>query len=244
MNIAEYLLNPMGRGSAVLALPARRRELESQYKDLCSKIRLTWYILGDKFYIAHVKIPSHRHERIYYDVLIQFDIDSIASNSSVINDCSVRVFSNCPSFTYTYAYIFNKRKDLIEWARKKYPSEVLSKEPMQRNPYQVLSYERSLYFAFRYITSNGRNYVDLIKSTGIKVTSYTRILSSVQSTNQVKELSDSLIEKKKGNHQQKQIKKKISKKDDIKVEIKHGVNKTPSTHKTKTVKKSKKTKKI
>lgn len=246
MNITDYLINPMGRGSAVLSLPARRKELDAQYKELYSKIRLTWYMLGDKFYIAHVKIPSRRHERLFYDVLICFDIESIPSNTNVINNCNVQVFSNCPSFTYTYAYIFNQHKDLIDWTRRKYPSEVLSYKPVQRNPYEVLSYERSLYFAFRYITSNGRNYIDQIKTTSIRVTGYTRILSGVQSADEIKELNGSLDEKKKEKQQKIPVKKESSKskKDDSKSKPKKGVKKTPTVNKVNKTKKSKKTKKI
>ena len=206
MNIRDYLINPMGRGSAVLSLPARRRELDEQYKILYPRIKLTWYLLGNKFHIAHLKIPSRRHERLYYDVLVQFDIESIPSNTSTINNCNIKVFSNCPSFTYTYAYTFNKNKDLIEWVRRKYPSTVLLQKPSQRNPYQILNYERSLYFAFRYLTSYGRNYIEQIKSSSIKVTGYTRILSTVRSSDEIKELDGQLIKK-----ETKNTKKVISK---------------------------------
>lgn len=247
MNITDYLINPMGRGSAVLSLPARRKELDEQYKILYSRIKLTWYLLGDKFYIAHLKIPSRRHEQLYYDVLIQFDIESIPQNTNTINNCNLQVFSNCPSFTYTYAYVFNKNKDLIEWSRRKYPTEVILQKPSQRNPYQILSYERSLYFAFRYLTSNGRNYIEQIKSSSIKITGYNRILTMVQSADRIKELNGQLTAKKEN--------KKIIKKNNTK---KNNSQKKPNnsskriqptkviktTNKVSTTKKTKKTKKL
>ena len=245
MNITDYLINPMGKGSSVLSLPSRRKELDSQYKELNSKIRIIWYMIGEKNLIAHVKIPSRRHVRLYYDVLVQLDIESLPANTHVVNDCIIKVFSNCPSFTYTYAYVFNQHKDLIEWTKRKYPAEVLSKKPTQRNPYEVLSYERSLYFAFKYITSNGRNYIDQIKTESIKITSYTRILSTIQSVDLIKEINNDFNTKKREKIEQpkKQIKNLNKKKESLNTQ-KRTTRITPSTNKINNTKKTKKTKKI
>lgn len=244
MNINDYLINPMGRGAAVLSLPSVRKELDEQYKILYAKIKLVWYNLGNKFYIAHLKIPSRRNERLYYDVLIQFDIESILPNTTTINSCNIKVFSNCPSFTYTYAYIFNKNKNLIEWTKKKYPLEVLSQSPSTRNPYGVLSYERSLYFSFRYITSNGRNYIDTIKTESINTTNYNRIISMVNTVDRIKELNGELTQKKEKDKKTERKKGDIPKKNKKSSKPNGIVKSTKTTNKVKTTNKTQKTKKI
>ena len=153
----------MGKGASVLSFAPIRNELDKQYSVLQHAISVTWYSLGKEYLIAHVKVPSHSIENLFYDVLIEIDINTIPDNVSVINNGNVRVFSNCPSFVFTFANVFNKNGDFIDWARSKYPKEIMKKDPEVRNPANVVSYERSLYLAFKYILSNGRNYKNRVK---------------------------------------------------------------------------------
>ena len=52
---------------------------------------------------VHVKVPSKTLKKFYYDVL--FELTPIQGASS-IRDCHVKIFSNSPSFVYSYAYVF------------------------------------------------------------------------------------------------------------------------------------------
>ena len=58
----------MGKGSSVLMLSNAKRELDNQYMELYTKITVKWYVLDDKYYIAHVKVPSKSKENLFYDV--------------------------------------------------------------------------------------------------------------------------------------------------------------------------------
>lgn len=189
MNIQNYLTNPMGKGSSVLMLSNAKRELDNQYMELYTKITVKWYVLDDKYYIAHVKVPSKSKENLFYDVLLEFDIDTFKDQStSVINNANVRVFSNCPSFAFTYANVFNYNGDLISWTTNKYPKDILRKNPEIRNPNQIVSYERSLYFAIKYILSNGRNYKAKVNQNIFRVRNYLQIYNQLQSLNEILEL--------------------------------------------------------
>lgn len=184
MNIHEYMTNPMKRGSSVLLLNTVRVSLDSQYDQLSERMSVKWYMLNNSYYVAHVKIPSAHYEKVFYDVLLQFDL-STADDSLVINQCDMKIFSNCPSFTYTYAYVYNERNCLIEWARSKYNRNILKKRPVNRNPDEILNYERSVYFACKYITSSGRNYISRIKSIAVTAKYHSHILSEISTNDEI-----------------------------------------------------------
>ena len=188
MNIHDYLINPMGKGSSVLMLSSIRESLDSQFEKLSPRMSIKWYSLNDVYYVAHVKIPSRKHEKLFYDVLLQFDKKSIDDNDIVISYADVSVFSNCPSFTYTYAFVYHEKGQLIEWSRSKYNKNILSKRPESRNPNEILSYERSLYLACKFISTNHRNYISRIKTLSVTASSYSSILSSVASNDLIEKL--------------------------------------------------------
>lgn len=188
MNLAEYMQNPLGKGASVLMLGSTRKMLDEEYAKIVSRITHTWYSLNDKYYIAHIKIPSKSADKLMYDVLIEIDISSIPKQTAVINNSKCRVFSNCPSFVFTYAYVFDKNHDIIPWAKKKYNKKVFESNPVKRNPIEMRNYERSLYFAIKYITSNGRNYKAGINLNMSRIRSHMQILTNVQSSDEVLEL--------------------------------------------------------
>lgn len=185
MNMAEYMQNPLGKGASVLMLSSMRKVLDEEYGNIVQQITHTWYSLQDKYYIAHIKIPSKSSDKLYYDVLLEIDISSIPKNVTVINTSKCRVFSNCPSFVFTYAYVFDKNKDIIPWTKKKYNKKVFESNPVRRNPTELRNYERSLYFAIKYITSNGRNYKAGINLNMTRIRSHLQILNNLQSSDDV-----------------------------------------------------------
>lgn len=179
----------MGKGTSVMMLSNTRRILDEQYLQLYSKMSVKWYVIDDKYYLAHVKVPSKSRDRLWYDVLLEFDIDTLRDDTvSTINNANVRVFSNCPSFAYTYANVFNHNGDLIDWVSTKYPRDIITKRPEIRNPYKIVSYERSLYFAIRYVLSNGRNYKAKIDNNTLRVKGYLQIYHQIKSLDEIMEL--------------------------------------------------------
>jgi len=205
MNMSKYLTNPMGKGASVLSFAPIRNELDKQYNILQHAITVAWYSMGD-FLVAHVKVPSHSIENLFYDVLIEIDTESIPDNITVINNANVRVFSNCPSFVFTFANIFQKNGDFIDWAGGKYPKEIMKKDPETRNPAGIVSYERSLYLAFKYILSNGRNYKNRVKLNLVSAKAK-QILKDVKSSEEI------LKEYQKGKDKQKERDAELKKKN-------------------------------
>lgn len=52
---------------------------------------------------VHVKVPSKSLKKFYYDVLLEL---TPIKDAKSIEDCHVKIFSNSPSFVYSYAYVF------------------------------------------------------------------------------------------------------------------------------------------
>lgn len=241
MNIQDYLNNPMGKGSSVLMLSASRESLDSQYEKLSLRMSVKWFMLNKKYYIAHVKIPSRKHDKLYYDVLLQFDTSSFG-DSIVINHADMKIFSNCPSFTYTYAYVCNEKDQLINWTRSKYNRNILRKNPESRNPNEILNYERSIYLACKFITSNSRNYISRIKLSAVKATNHQNILMGIRTNEEIENLYkeyDNIIQREK----EKTTKKKDTPKSSVNTNHKKGSTSSSSTKKTRTTSKTKTTKK-
>lgn len=251
MNIVQYLLNPMGKGSSVLMIAPMRQELDRQYSELQGDMSVKWYSMGEKYLIGHVKIPSHSIEKIMYDVLVEIDVETIPKNTSVINNGNVRVFSNCPSFTFTYAKVFSDNGNLIEWAKAKYDKEVFKEDPIKRNPAKIIGYERSLYLAFKYITSAGRNYKSKVEYKITQVKSSKEILKNIKSSKEI--LNEYQIGKKKQDEKIKTIsssnndKKELNKSSNTKKtynSTKGKIKTVKTTKKVQSSSKVKKTKKI
>ena len=160
MTIHEYLNNPAGVGASVI--PNReliRGDLTKRFQELYEKKQGSFagnvYKNGDDYFI-HVVIPSESKERENtYDVVIKFNYKPSTglSTQSTVKNYPIQVFSNSPSFTYTYAYVFNKEKLLVEELRKKYRDETFE-PPTTRNPYQSINYEKTTFMAIMYILSN------------------------------------------------------------------------------------------
>lgn len=160
MSIQQYLDNPSGLGASVI--PNReliRGDLTKRFQSLYEMKQGSFagnvYKSGDDYFI-HVVIPSESKERENtYDVVIKFNYkpSSGVSNDSTVKNYPIQVFSNSPSFTYTYAYVFNKEKLLVDELRKKYRDETFE-PPTTRNPYQAISYEKTTFMAIMYILTN------------------------------------------------------------------------------------------
>lgn len=162
-NIREFIDNPMGKGST--AIPSRhliKEDLNRRFEELINnnkdkKIELTIYRDGDEYYF-HFLIPSESKERRNtYDVVLYFtlgeDGKDFASDKN-LNRYFVKFFSNSPGFIYTYAYAFNLYGLLIESFANKYNKVVLEQPPVTRNPGEIISYEKTTYFACYYLLKN------------------------------------------------------------------------------------------
>lgn len=256
MNIKEYLENPMGKGSS--AIPNRQliiSDLTTRFNNLVrdKDIKMSVYRVSNKEYLFHLIIPSETDRGNYYDVVVEFYTEDkdIAKQRSIRN-YDIRLFNNAPSFVYTYANAYNDQDMLVHILKGKFQKEIFKKQPVMRNPYKVVSYEKYLFFAIRYILDDSR-----LMNKDI-VDNITKIYNSVLFKKKIKTDSEVLLEIKKLNLKKRETIRKERKKEDRKLsdegrvekkETKSSVNvikpKTNNVSKSaKTVKSIKKIKKL
>jgi hypothetical protein len=149
--VGSYLNNPIGAGAA--SGPQRQAVLNSlrdQYSQLAKRHKVRVFQVGSSILFA-VDVPSSSFDNFHYDVVIEF---LNAKPGDDLRTKHIRIFSNSPSFTYTYAYVMNERELLIPYLRKLLPKEFYSDAPTKRNPDEIVNYEKTVVYAMFHILDN------------------------------------------------------------------------------------------
>lgn len=158
-NLKDYIDNPMGKGS--MAIPNRqliKDDLNKRYDKLVKKTKIVTNVYkdGDEYYL-HLLIPSESERENTYDVVLYFTMDEEDFKfDNFTNRYFVKFFSNCPSFTFTYAFAYAEYGLMIDSLTSKYKEIVLDDRPVTRNPAEVISYEKSIYFACHHVLKNAK----------------------------------------------------------------------------------------
>ena len=136
--------------------------IEGSYKERYTKFIKRFPTLDVKYYkshssyFIHVKIPSSksldRGIDLAYDVIFEFfaPTDDIAKQNSLQN-WTVRVFSNAPSFAYRYAYVYYRTGLLIDGLQDKFDDKILKVKPTKQNQKEVVWFAYTIYFAVMYL---------------------------------------------------------------------------------------------
>ena len=156
----EDLMYPIGHGSA-LSMRIIEKDLTDRFYIYANQfIRIkSSYKDGDNYYV-HLTIPSENNARslseVFYDVVLEFyprNKAQIALN--YFNDYGVKVFSNSPSFLFTFTHVLNEKEALPDFiSTKYYAKEALKNPPKVRNPIELLGIDKSIWFAIKYLTHN------------------------------------------------------------------------------------------
>lgn len=158
MTLNKYISNPTGKGSAYVAKRSAIKDgLNLTYIKLLRESRRQFYaqpyIYGNGDVLYYVKVPSefYKENKISYDVLflIKYDKQLERKNRQIF------MYSNSPSFIFTYCYVYNKHGLLIDKLLDKFPREALTMPPDVRNPIQSLGFEKSTYIAAKYLIDGG-----------------------------------------------------------------------------------------
>jgi hypothetical protein len=166
----------MGKGSSVIMsrnyiiqdLDARYAKLIDKHGDFKVSI-----VMHNHSYFYHIIIPSESDRENTYDVVIQFvDDDKNYSNDRNIRRYIIKLFSNCPSFTFTYAYVYNEYNCLVPELQSKFNDDVLQNPPSTRNPGEIISFEKTTYFACKFLSNHksmlDKTYINIHGSRNIR----------------------------------------------------------------------------
>lgn len=175
MNFFQYIDNPLGKKNAVFSQRGMFKELYEKKFDAvfmreAGKINYQlFYDKGKDRYYIHLKIPSEVVPKFYYDVVIRFSsANPLAFSSNSLKDYDIRVFSNDPAFCFTYLRVFLKNDMFIDDLKPKAPKLALKKDPKERNPYGLVGYVKSLYFAFLFMKNKNLFDKYFYKTNGLK----------------------------------------------------------------------------
>ena len=246
MKIDEFLKNPVGKGAII---PGRdnilmnldyRLEVLQKHKEITMNIYTTE---TDVYY--HLIIPSENKERdCSYDIIIKFkQTEKNDKFDQSYRQYQIEFFSNCPSFTYGYAYVANINGYLIKELADRYEPAVLKYPPVSKNPGLTFGYEKSIYFACKYIMADKKvllkSYVD---TYGQKLTP--AILKSIRHMNVIEEeykRADKVRRAEKRANKVKVDNKTKERKSEVLSQYKGGVKQNVNTvKKTKPIKSNKK----
>lgn len=159
LNIEQLLKNPTGAYSSFFTSRERvKTELNARFYALLRKqvnSRFEFKVFQKPLngnFIFFIKVPSETFDDLYYDVLLEFEaVSKEHKKSTTILDYKIRVFSNSPDFVFTYAYVVNKNDFLCSIAKKKLSTEALTQEPKIKNPFEIYGFEKSCYYACKFI---------------------------------------------------------------------------------------------
>lgn len=161
LTLEQFIDNPSGnRGNMAMNLKMVQDQLDIRYAKLINSVKTFKYQIYDideKTILVYVHLPSEKY-KMTYDVLIQID----KSEEQIMKN-TFKVYSNSPSFVFTYAYVFNVENLLISFLKSKYDKNIFKKRPVQRNFYGMISYEKSIYFSILYILKKYQNISELEK---------------------------------------------------------------------------------
>ena len=149
MNIKEFLKNPVGKGAVIpgkntlLADLLERKEFE-----------INIYRKKDCFFFHFLIMTEDPERENDYDVVIGFYPTKTQKLDTVITRYDIKIFSNSPSFIYTYAFVAKQNKLLIVDFYNKFNVNVLKKPPVSRNPGKIMGYEKSIYYACKYLVEH------------------------------------------------------------------------------------------
>ena len=238
MNIDEYLKNPYGKGSA-FASKEKQKQLDAEFLTNKNKFHCIIY-LYHKRVIYHVIIPSKSNSTTSYDVVIEADLSKVHEGDATISRVPINVFSNSPSFIFTYANVMKKNDMIPKWLLNKYDKKVKTLSPSIRNTYEIIGLERSIYLSLKYIHLEGKDTLAVINSTAKKITNLSIVSKNIRSQEVILNNRKSATIKKEENINTHTVEKKKENKKISKPKLK--VSKTPKEKKTNKSPKIKKTK--
>lgn len=238
MKLDEFLKSPAGKGAIIpgkeMILSNLNYRLQILLKNKDIKVNI---YTNKEFVYYHFLIPTESEEKENaYDVIIKFKpIDKSSLIDKSYKQYNIEFFSNCPSFTYGYAYVANLNGLLATEFVNKYEDKTLKYPPISRNPGLTFGYEKSIYFACKYLSDNkhilAKSYVDLY---GTKLTE--KIKKEIRNMNQIDE--EIKRETKKVKAKKEDVKKQANQPKERKKNDKYVNNQNKSSSGVKTVKKT------
>lgn len=193
MIYGDYLSNPYGALGNAAPSAMFKQFTEQQLKDDYPR-SITYEIFSiekDHQVVVHAHLPSRTKQGVTYDVLFQIDLSSLEAGQKIgFAKLPIKVFSNSPSFYYTFAKVFEERGAFCTWLKSKYERKIMRKEPEVRNPTRIIGYERTVYTCLTDFLQTHRNINAIELYNRGRKTTYREIARGVQSQEDIERQYD------------------------------------------------------
>lgn len=155
--LEEFFKNPSGKGVTANNISSVRHTMDSRYEILTKKLKkkfpVTIFEENENSYYFLIIVPSDMRDYDYDVVIHLYNVDDNVSSS--LKKWHMEIFSNCPSFVFTYAYAYNLNGLMIPFLSKKL-GKACTTMPTERNPDLQVGWDKSVYYAIKYLMSNIR----------------------------------------------------------------------------------------
>jgi len=164
LNVEDFI-NPM-KGNAVFNLkPVLERYKKEYYEFYNGKLKVACvHNPHTDRYMFFFKVPSEHNEtypvEIDYDVILEFDPPnsnkSGAKAASDLNPYNIYIFSNSPSFVFSFDYVIKHKFGFPKCLPSRYLSQIAcTKAPEIRNRYEIMTVEKTTWVCFFHLYHNG-----------------------------------------------------------------------------------------
>lgn len=205
-----YAIKTLHKGNAVFNLKEKRLSLMKNYlMNIANDLKyFVYYNQKTEQYIIRFKMPSESNAEFtkpfYYDVVFCFTPINKQQpvTTNTLSEYELHVFSNSPAFIFNYTYVFKKEGYLIPWVNSRYwSSAALKYRPVVRNRFEIVLYEKSVYFCYLAIMQHRLYKKDVLNSIAQKIKLNSDVMREVVSQN------DKLVERRKWDKHFKETKK-------------------------------------
>lgn len=154
------------KGQAAINLRPKMEEFKAAYFEKYAKDILVTCVYNKKYdrYTFFFKFPSGENDKyptaIMYDVVLEFNpsVEQKKNKEQLteLNDYEILMFSNSPSFIFTFDYVVKREFGFPHCIGFNHLSKVaIIKAPDVRNTYQLMTIEKSTWMCFFHLVHNG-----------------------------------------------------------------------------------------
>ena len=159
--LQSFLRTPFGRQDMGDKLQDYEQRYRKYYQS--NRIRVVVMTEVEGSYYLHLEVPSEsaKEQHYKYDVVIRFFTpDPHTAREGSLRNYYVQFFSNSPSFIYRYAVLYKQHGALIEFLYDKMSKEHMDQLPTKANSSMELSFDKSIYFACKYLSERKFRYLN------------------------------------------------------------------------------------
>lgn len=166
----DSFMNPM-KGNAAFSIKTQLQAYKELYLTKISKELLVSCVYNKRYdrWMFFFKYPSENNEKypsnIFYDIMIEFDPQRKSdAAAATLNTYDIYVYSNSPSFVFTFDYVMKQQVGFPKSLPKSYLSKIaITKPPKIRNTFQILTAEKTTWICFYHLYRNGYLNKDIAK---------------------------------------------------------------------------------